>query len=121
MVGAVGTLAGLLAALALIFGAVHLVRPRDREFFTWRPSGKRLLIVTAATCAVVGLSTTWTGLTTANVGQQWLARCGETDNAVVTVTTLWADERLSCPLHAVPYTPPRHFPQGRRDPASRTK
>src|SRR5690606_37625176 len=58
---------------------------------------------------------------TAHVGRQWLGRYGKTDSAVVTVTTLWADERLSCPLHAVPYTPAHHFPQGERDPAFRTK
>ncbi|MFB6782899.1 hypothetical protein ACFCX0_37520 [Streptomyces sp. NPDC056352] len=62
MTAAVGTFAGLLAALALMFGAMHLVRPRDPGLFTWRPYGKWLLIVTAATCAVVGLSTVWTGL-----------------------------------------------------------
>ncbi|ARF53440.1 hypothetical protein [Streptomyces gilvosporeus] len=62
MPAAVGTFAGLLAALALMFGAVHLARPRDRGLFTWRPYGKWLLIVTAATCAVVGLSSVWAGL-----------------------------------------------------------
>jgi DDE superfamily endonuclease len=40
---------------------------------------------------------------------------------VVTVTTLWADERCYYPLHAVPYTPAHHFPKGRTDPAFRTK
>jgi hypothetical protein len=62
MIAAAGTFAGLLAALALIFGAMHLARPRDPAPFTWRPHGKRLLIVTGATCTVVGLSTVWTGL-----------------------------------------------------------
>ncbi|MEU6673546.1 transposase [Streptomyces sp. NPDC046925] len=38
------------------------------------------------------------GTATSNVGRQWLGRYGKTDNAVVTVTTLWADERLRCPL-----------------------
>jgi len=40
---------------------------------------------------------------------------------VVTVTTVWADERLYYPVHAVPYTPARHFAKGRNDPAFRTK
>ncbi|RZU46379.1 hypothetical protein EV284_1051 [Streptomyces sp. BK022] len=62
MIAAVGTFAGLLAAWALMFGAMHLARPRDLGLFTWRPYGKWLLIVTAATCAVVGLSAVWTGL-----------------------------------------------------------
>lgn len=62
MTAAFGTFAGLLAALALMFGAVRLVRPRDPGFFTWQPYGKWMLIVTGASCAVVGLSTVWTGL-----------------------------------------------------------
>ena len=36
-------------------------------------------------------------------------------------TTLWADERLYYPVHAVPYTPARHFAKGKNDPAFRTK
>ncbi|MER5778451.1 hypothetical protein ABT144_30055 [Streptomyces sp. NPDC002039] len=62
MTAAVGTFAGLLAALALMFGAMHLARPRDPGLFTWRPYGKWLLIVTGATCAVVGLSAVWADL-----------------------------------------------------------
>jgi hypothetical protein len=61
------------------------------------------------------------GTATAHVGRQWVGRLGKTDNAVVTVTTLWADERLYYPLHARPYTPAHHFAQGRGDPAFRTK
>jgi hypothetical protein len=61
------------------------------------------------------------GTATAHVGRQWLGRYGKTDNGVVTVTTLWADERLYYPLHAVPYTPARHFPKGRSDPGFATK
>src|SRR6266568_206457 len=45
------------------------------------------------------------GTKTAHVGHQWLGRYGKTDNGVVTVTTLWADERLYYPVHALPYTP----------------
>src|SRR5438876_4233340 len=59
--------------------------------------------------------------TTANVGHQWLGRYGKTDNGVVTVTTVWADERLYYPVHAVPYTPAKHFAKGKNDPAFRTK
>jgi hypothetical protein len=61
------------------------------------------------------------GKATAHVGRQWLGRLGKTDRGVVTVTTVWADERLYYPLHAVPYTPAHHFPKGRNDPAFQTK
>jgi hypothetical protein len=61
------------------------------------------------------------GRKTAHVGRQWLGRYGKTDNGVVTVTTLWADERVYYPLHAVLYTPARHFAKGKYDPEFRTK
>src|SRR5437667_884168 len=61
------------------------------------------------------------GTKTAHVGRQYLGRYGKTDNGVVTVTTLWADERVYYPVHAVPYTPARHFAKGKNDPAFRTK
>ena len=61
------------------------------------------------------------GTKTAHVGHQWLGRYGKTDNGVVTVTTLWADERVYYPVHAVPYTPARHFAKGKSDPGFRTK
>src|SRR5213595_3240365 len=61
------------------------------------------------------------GVKTAHVGRQWLGRYGKTDSGVVTVTTVWADERLYYPVHAVPYTPARHFAKGKNDPAFRTK
>jgi hypothetical protein len=61
------------------------------------------------------------GTKTAHVGHQWLGRYGKTGNGVVTVTALWADERLYCPVHAVPYTPARHFARGKNDPAFRTR
>jgi SRSO17 transposase len=50
-----------------------------------------------------------------------LGRYGKTDNGVVTVTTVWADERLYYPVHAVPYTSARHFAKGKNDPAFATK
>jgi hypothetical protein len=61
------------------------------------------------------------GAKTAHVGRQWLGRYGKTDNGVVTVTTLWAGERVYYPVHAVPYTPARHFAKGKNDPGFRTK
>jgi hypothetical protein len=61
------------------------------------------------------------GNATAHVGSQYLGRYGKTDRGIVTVTTLWADENLYYPLHAVPYTPASYFPQGKDDPDFRTK
>src|SRR5215467_7668694 len=61
------------------------------------------------------------GVKTAHVGRQWLGRYGKTGNGVVTVTTVRADERVYYPVHAVPYTPARHFATGKNDPAFRTK
>ena len=55
------------------------------------------------------------------MGHQWLGRYGKTDSGVVTVTTVWADERLYYPVGAVPYTPARHFAKGKNDPGFRTK
>src|SRR3954454_18440873 len=61
------------------------------------------------------------GTATAHVGRQWLGRYGKTDNGIVTVTTVWADERLYYPLHAEPYTPAARFPRKQADPGFRTK
>jgi SRSO17 transposase len=61
------------------------------------------------------------GAGTAHVGHQWPGRYGKSDNGVVTVTKVWADERVYYPLHAVPYTPARHFARRKNDPAFRTK
>jgi SRSO17 transposase len=61
------------------------------------------------------------GTKSAHVGHQYLGRYGKTGNGVVTVTTVWADERLYYPVHAEPYTPARHFAKGKNDPGFRTK
>jgi len=61
------------------------------------------------------------GTKTAHVGRQWPGRYGKIDNGVVTVTTVWADERIYYPVHAVPYTPARHFAKGKNDPGFRTR
>jgi hypothetical protein len=58
---------------------------------------------------------------TAHVGRQWPGRYGKTDSGVVTVTTLWADERLYYPVRALPCTPARHFARGKSDPGFRTR
>src|SRR5947208_1475713 len=61
------------------------------------------------------------GTRTAHVGRQYLGRYGKTDSGVVTVTMVWADERVYYPVHAVPYTPAKYFAKGKNDPEFRTK
>jgi SRSO17 transposase len=61
------------------------------------------------------------GSKTAHVGRQYLANLGKIDNGVVSVTSLWADERLYYPLEVEPYTPAQWFDQGKADPTFRTK
>src|SRR5215213_719658 len=61
------------------------------------------------------------GTKTAHVARQYLGSVGKTDNGIVAVTTLWADERVYYPLHLQPYTPARRLPRGKADPAFRTK
>ncbi len=58
---------------------------------------------------------------TAHVGRQYLANLGKIDNGVVSVTSLWADERMYYPLDVEPYTPAHHFAKGKKDPHFRTK
>ncbi|MGX1854417.1 hypothetical protein [Streptomyces sp. NPDC055299] len=83
---AAGTCAGLLAALALMFGVVRLTRPRDPGFFTWRPYGKWLVMVTGGSCALVGLVSVWAGFPWPTVP----AVCG----AVVAVTAFFLHRDL---------------------------
>jgi hypothetical protein len=61
------------------------------------------------------------GRHTAHVARQWLGSLGKTDNGIVCVSSLWADERVYWPIDVVPYTPASRLPRGRRDPAFRTK
>jgi SRSO17 transposase len=61
------------------------------------------------------------GTRTAHVGRQYLASLGKIDNGVVSVSTVWSDERVYYPLEVEPYTPARHFTDGKHDPAFRTK
>ena len=61
------------------------------------------------------------GKHTAHVGRQYLANLGKTENGVVSVTSLWADERVYWPVGYEPYTPAHHFAQGKADPEFRTK
>jgi hypothetical protein len=61
------------------------------------------------------------GKATAHVGQQYLGGIGKIENGVVSVSSLYADERLYYPLEVEPYTPAHHFEGGKMDPAFRTK
>ena len=61
------------------------------------------------------------GKKTAHVGRQYLANLGKTDNGVVSVSSLWADEQVYYPLEVEPYTPAPWFARGKSDPAFRTK
>jgi SRSO17 transposase len=61
------------------------------------------------------------GRHTAHVARQWLGSLGKTDNGIVAVSSLWADERVYWPVDVVPYTPASRLPRGRTDPAFRTK
>jgi hypothetical protein len=58
---------------------------------------------------------------TAHIGRQYLGSVGKVDNGVVTVHSLWADERRYYPLQVEPFTPARWFGRGKNDPAYRTK
>jgi hypothetical protein len=61
------------------------------------------------------------GTATAHVGRQYLGSVGKTDNGIVTVTSLWADERVYYPLHVAPYTPAGRLPGGTTDARFATK
>ncbi len=61
------------------------------------------------------------GKKTAHVGKQWLGNIGKSDNGVVSVSTLWADEGVYWPHEFEPYTPAHHFKGGNNDPQFRTK
>jgi DDE superfamily endonuclease len=61
------------------------------------------------------------GTHTAHVARQYLGSVGKVDNGIVAVTSLWADERVYWPVHAVPYAPASRLAAGERDPAFRTK
>jgi len=61
------------------------------------------------------------GTKTAHVARQYLGSVGKVDNGIVAVTSLWADEQCYYPLHVQPYEPAARLPQGKKDPAFRTK
>jgi len=61
------------------------------------------------------------GTKTAHVVRQYLGSVGKIDGGIVAVTSLWADERVYYPLHVKLYTPAARLPNGKADPAFRTK
>ena len=61
------------------------------------------------------------GSKTAHVGRQYLGNRGKTENGVVSVGSVWADEGVYYPLAVEPYTPAAWFALGKADPGFRTK
>jgi SRSO17 transposase len=61
------------------------------------------------------------GKKTAHVARQYLGSVGKTDNGIVAVSSLWADERVYYPLHVQPSTPASRLARGKKDPSFRTK
>jgi hypothetical protein len=61
------------------------------------------------------------GHKTAHVSRQYLANLGKIDNGVVSVSSLWADERVYYPVDFEPYTPAMYFAKGKDDAHFRTK
>src|SRR5215213_7110875 len=78
------------------------------------PSGKGVLVIDEHG------DRKW-GKHTAHVGRQWLANIGKTDNGVVSVSSLLADEGVYYPVDFEPYTPSHHFEGGKNDSKFRTK
>jgi SRSO17 transposase len=60
------------------------------------------------------------GNRTDRVARQCLDSIGKIGNGIVAVSSLWADERLYFPLHALPYTPAGWLPGARKDPHFQT-
>jgi len=61
------------------------------------------------------------GHKTAHVSRQDLANLGKIDNGVVSVSSLWADERVYDPVDFEPSPPAVYFAKGKDDPQFRTK
>jgi SRSO17 transposase len=61
------------------------------------------------------------GKNTAHVAHQYLSSVGRLANGIVSVSSVWAYERLYYPLHIEPYEPAGRLPRGEKDPAFRTK
>jgi hypothetical protein len=61
------------------------------------------------------------GKATDHVAHQYLGSIGRIANGIVSVSSVWADERTYCPLRVEPYTPAKRLERERSDPAFRTK
>ena len=61
------------------------------------------------------------GKATDHVGYQYLGSVGRIANGIVSVSSVWADEKVYHPLDVEPYTPAKRLEKGRSDPAFRTK
>ncbi|WP_201778811.1 hypothetical protein [Streptomyces sp. 150FB] len=62
LVAAYGTLAGLFAAQAMVFGAVRLVRPGSYKLFAWNPYGGWMFAIILVTGLVVGVGARFIGI-----------------------------------------------------------
>src|SRR6266568_4801780 len=51
----------------------------------------------------------------AHVARQYLGSVGKTDQGIVVVTSLWADEHAYWPVDLAPYTPASRLPGGERE------
>ena len=45
---------------------------------------------------------------------------GKTESGVISVSSLWADEKIHWPVNFEPYTPAHHFEGGKEDPKFHT-
>jgi hypothetical protein len=61
------------------------------------------------------------GKATDHVGYQYLGSVGRIANGIVSVSSVWADEKVYHPLDVEPYTPAKRLKKGKSDPAFRTK
>src|ERR687897_1015985 len=61
------------------------------------------------------------GTKTDHVAHQYLGSIGRIANGIVSVSSVWADEKIYYPLHVEPYTPAKRLEKGNSDPAFRTK
>jgi SRSO17 transposase len=61
------------------------------------------------------------GHTPAHIGRPDLANWGKLDQGVVSLTSLWAEERVYDPLDFERYTPAQHFEKGQQDPRFRSQ
>jgi SRSO17 transposase len=61
------------------------------------------------------------GNKTDHVAHQYLGSVGRIANGIVSVSSVWADEKIHYPLDVEPYTPAKRLGKGRSDPAFRTK